>query len=153
MHDLDTSHTYDTIDSAGVGRSIADVPRWCRRACDAGQTLALPETYRRARRIVVAGMAQAASAGAFIKALHASESPLPISVWRNYDLPAFATGPETFVIALSPSGRSDEPLSALELAVERGCHALAITAGGLMGNGRAPWASRLPGWNTPARTH
>jgi len=112
MHDPDTPHTYDTIDSAGVGRSISDVPRRCRRARDAGQALALPEPYRRAYRVVVAGMAQAASAGAFIKALHASESPLPISVWRNYDLPAFATGPETLVIAISPSGRPDEPLSA-----------------------------------------
>ncbi len=133
MKDLDDLTVYATADPAGVGDSLRALPQHCRTAYTQGRTLALPERYRRARRVVIAGMAHAASAGAFVQALYAVDSPLPITVWRGYDLPAYATGPETLVVASSASGDTDETLSAFQTAVDRGCHVVAFTRGGELG--------------------
>ena len=49
---------------------------------------------------------------------------------RDYGLPAWADGPDTLLIASSHSGNTEETLSALETAIERGCSILAISTGG-----------------------
>jgi glucose/mannose-6-phosphate isomerase len=66
---------------------------------------------------------------------------LPIQVVRDYDLPPYATGPHTLVIALSHSGATEETLSAAQEAIERGSPVLAITTGGPL----APLAQQGPG--------
>src|SRR5574338_292333 len=48
-------------------------------------------------------------------------SPAPVVVHRDYGLPAWARGSETFVIAISHSGETEETLSAFQQAVENGC--------------------------------
>ena len=55
-------------------------------------------------------------------------------LWIHYrihhDLPAWARGLETLVIALSYSGETEETLSAFDQAVANGCRILAICTGG-----------------------
>jgi glucose/mannose-6-phosphate isomerase len=133
MKDLDDPAVYAAADPAGVDDRLRELPEHCRIAYTQGRTLALPDRYRRARRVVIAGQAHAASAGALVQALYAADSPLPISVWRGYGLPAYATGPETLVVASSASGDADETLNAFETAVDRGCHVVAFTRGGELG--------------------
>lgn len=130
MSNLDTPASYETIDSARVGDAMRQTPDWCMAAYEAGRSLALPEAFRRARRVVFAGMAHATVAGDLIRALYARESPLHLSVWRDYDLPAFASGPDTLVVASSATGSDDEPLTALDEAGRRQCGALVICPGG-----------------------
>jgi glucose/mannose-6-phosphate isomerase len=48
---------------------------------------------------------------------------VPITIWRNYELPGFAAGSGTLVVVSSHSGNTEESLSALKVA-------LAITTGG-----------------------
>jgi len=55
---------------------------------------------------------------------------VPILVHRDYNLPAWARGPETLCIASSHSGNTEETLSAFEQAVEADCRILAICTGG-----------------------
>jgi glucose/mannose-6-phosphate isomerase len=58
---------------------------------------------------------------------------VPLIVHRDYDLPAWAQGPRTLVIASSHSGNTEETLSSYARAVENGCLRLAITTGGQLG--------------------
>jgi glucose/mannose-6-phosphate isomerase len=55
---------------------------------------------------------------------------LPVIVHRDYDLPNWAQGPETLMIASSHSGNTEETLSSFQRALTKGCRILAITTGG-----------------------
>ncbi|WP_162909208.1 bifunctional phosphoglucose/phosphomannose isomerase [Aggregatilinea lenta] len=93
-------------------------------------TLPLPDSHRHPRQIVVCGMGGSAIGGDLTAALVAGTAPVPISVVRGYDLPAYVGGPETLVVASSFSGGTEETLSAVDVAIERGASLLAITTGG-----------------------
>jgi glucose/mannose-6-phosphate isomerase len=74
----------------------------------------------------------------------APDCPVPLVVHRDYELPAWATGPQTLVIASSHSGNTEETLSAYEIAQQRQCKTLAITT-----DGRLAWMAdqeNLPCW-------
>jgi glucose/mannose-6-phosphate isomerase len=75
-------------------------------------------------------MGGSAISGEMVAALVEPTCPLPVAVVREYDLPAWATGPETLVVALSYSGGTEETLSAARQAVERKTKLLTITTGG-----------------------
>jgi glucose/mannose-6-phosphate isomerase len=62
----------------------------------------------------------------------APECPVPISLLRDYSLPAYV-GPDSLVIASSHSGNTEETLAASQAALERGARLLAITRGGKLG--------------------
>jgi glucose/mannose-6-phosphate isomerase len=83
-----------------------------------------------AERIVYLGMGGSGISGDALVALAANTSLAPITVVKDYTLPALARGPETLVIACSYSGNTEETLSAFEQARERGCTIVAITSGG-----------------------
>ncbi|NBC18673.1 MAG: bifunctional phosphoglucose/phosphomannose isomerase [Bacteroidetes bacterium] len=79
--------------------------------------------------IVVVGMGGSAIGGDLLRTLTADVSPVPIVVVRNYRLPAWV-GPQTLVIASSYSGNTEETLSALGEARERGAMLAGVTSGG-----------------------
>jgi len=68
---------------------------------------------------------------------------VPIHVHRDYDLPAWARGPRTLVIASSHSGDTEETLSSLAAAQSRGCRCLAITTGGKLAQSAAQGGSHV----------
>ena len=55
---------------------------------------------------------------------------LPVTVWRDYGLPAWAHGPATLVITSSHSGDTEETLDSFAAAQKASCRLLAITTGG-----------------------
>ena len=59
-----------------------------------------------------------------------STCPVPVSVHRDYGLPAFAKGKETLMIASSHSGNTEETLEAFETALKNDCTVLVICTGG-----------------------
>ena len=65
-----------------------------------------------------------------LTAFVSSTCSVPISVHRDYGLPAFARGKETLVIASSHSGNTEETLEAFEIALKNDCSLLAICTGG-----------------------
>lgn len=79
--------------------------------------------------IVIAGMGGSALAALMVKTLLNQELPLPIEVVRTYDLPAYV-GKNTLVVASSYSGNTEETLSALSQARERGSQIAIIASGG-----------------------
>jgi glucose/mannose-6-phosphate isomerase len=133
MHDLDTRASYDDIDTARMHERIAGLAQQCEQAYQAAQTTALPDSYGTARHIVLAGMGGCAISSALAAALSAGVARVPITLWRDYGLPASAQGAETLVIVSSKSDDTEEAISAFERALQRGCNVIAVTTGGALG--------------------
>ena len=129
MHNLDDLSAMKGLDPSGMGEAVASLPRQCREAWEAVQRLTLPPNYALAENALVAGMGGSAIGGALLRSLIADECPVPITVCRDYNLPAFVDE-RTLVVASSYSGNTEETLSAVRQARERGARIVALTAGG-----------------------
>lgn len=81
------------------------------------------------RNILITGMGGSALAGLIAKAGLAPVIGVPLEVVRDYDLPAYVDK-HTLVIVSSYSGNTEESLSCLRQAINRGAQIAAITAGG-----------------------
>lgn len=86
-----------------------------------------PGNVWRPDNIILAGMGGSALAGGMVKDW--LELPLPFEVVRRYALPTYANE-KTLVIASSYSGNTEETVSALHQAEERGCRIAVIASGG-----------------------
>ncbi len=79
--------------------------------------------------IVVAGMGGSALAADVVKVLLGQQVTIPFEVVKGYSLPTYA-GVNTLVIASSHSGNTEETISCMDEAIERGCQMAAIATGG-----------------------
>ncbi len=127
---LDDLEHMRAIDRSDMLSHIDALPDQFENAWKLAQTLPLPESHRHPRQIVLCGMGGSAIGGNLIAALISKTASVPFSVVRGYDLPAYASGPETLVIASSHSGNTEETLSATDQALARGVRLLAVTTGG-----------------------
>jgi glucose/mannose-6-phosphate isomerase len=80
-------------------------------------------------RIVVCGMGGSGISGDVLQAVAAPVAPVPITVVKGYELPAFV-GPETLVFAVSYSGGTEETLEAAGTARAAGAALVAVCSGG-----------------------
>ncbi len=129
MISLDNWTRFHEIDPDDMLGRIAELPQQCHDAWANVQSFDLPPGYRQANKIVILGMGGSAIGGDLLRALAEPECALPITVNRDYIVPAFVNA-ETLVIACSYSGNTEETLAAFEDARERGAALLAITTGG-----------------------
>ena len=79
--------------------------------------------------IVITGMGGSALAALVLKVWLKNEFNKPLDIVRNYDVPNYV-GPNTLVIASSYSGNTEETVSALHEAEERGAQVAIIASGG-----------------------
>jgi len=128
MH-LDDLQIYTQLDPDGMLTAIMELPKQLEQGWVAAQTLKLP-VINHCRAVVICGMGGSAIAGDFVSAYLGPESPVPILVSRDYDLPAWVTGEDILVISSSHSGNTEETLSTYSQAQERGCTQLALCTGG-----------------------
>jgi glucose/mannose-6-phosphate isomerase len=82
--------------------------------------------------VAVAGMGGSGISAKIVQGLLFDESPAPLYVCNDYDIPA-AVSAKTLFVAVSYSGDTEETLSAYEQARRRGCRVVAITQGGELG--------------------
>lgn len=80
-------------------------------------------------RVVVAGMGGSALAALLVKSWLKAELAVPFEVVRTYDIPGYVDS-ATLVIASSYSGNTEETLSCLDGARQRGAQVAIIAAGG-----------------------
>ena len=92
-------------------------------------------------RVVVCGMGGSGISGDVLAAVAAPAAPVPVTVVKGYELPAFV-GPESLVFAISYSGGTEETLEAAGAAVAAGARLVAVCSGGelasLAGGAGAP---------------
>ncbi|HEV8656088.1 MAG TPA: bifunctional phosphoglucose/phosphomannose isomerase [Candidatus Limnocylindria bacterium] len=113
-----------------LGR-IKELPKQIRDSWQIARSAQLPPAYGDVRNITVIGMGGSAIGGELASALLADELKVPMSVHRDYGLPAYV-GRDSLVIASSYSGNTEETLSAFEEARKRGAKVLALTTGGTL---------------------
>ncbi|MCL4504430.1 MAG: bifunctional phosphoglucose/phosphomannose isomerase [Chloroflexi bacterium] len=130
MNDLDQPAIYNRVDKAEMHLRLAGLPDQVGSAYHSARLFASTLGEYSIQRIIIAAMGGSAIGAAFAQATCLSVASAPIIVWRNYDLPAYATGPDTLVIASSKSGDTEETLSACETAMTRQCRVIALTTGG-----------------------
>lgn len=104
-----------------------EFPAQCRAALALAAT---PPLSRLAlHHVVVAGMGGSATGGDLLQSLAADHLRVPVTVWRDYGIPAFVDV-HTLVLATSYSGNTEETRSALDASCKRGAHAAVLTSGG-----------------------
>lgn len=83
------------------------------------------------RNIVVLGMGGSGIAGDVLAAVANGMLPVPVTVLKQYRIPAFV-GPHTLVFAVSYSGGTEETLSMTTGALDAGAHVVAVASGGAL---------------------
>lgn len=79
--------------------------------------------------ILITGLGGSGIGGTIVSEIVASECPVPITVNKDYFLPAFVNE-STLVIVCSYSGNTEETLYAMEEAIKRKAKIVCITSGG-----------------------
>ncbi len=126
---LDDMTLFKKLDMQNMLAHINGLPQQLSDAWDLGCSLNLPEMAR-PKNILIAGMGGSAIGADLLAAYAAPYCQIPVTVHRDYDLPAWAHNDETLVIASSHSGNTEETLGAYQQARARGCRVLVISTGG-----------------------
>jgi glucose/mannose-6-phosphate isomerase len=120
FNQLDQSKMYDEIDR---------LPEQLAHAWKQGMQFPL-HIKSPIRQAVIAGMGGSAIGADLFIAYGDPFLRVPVLACREYQLPAWAQGPETLVVGSSHSGNTEETLAAVKQAGERGCQVVVITTGG-----------------------
>jgi glucose/mannose-6-phosphate isomerase len=139
---LDDTASFHRLDPEGMLAAIDELPDQLRKAWELG--LSLPLDLKDIQQVVISGLGGSAIGGDLVVSYTSPLASAPISVWRNYDLPAHVKDPHTLVITSSHSGNTEETLSAYECAEQAGASILTISTGGELAN-RAKKA-KTPSW-------
>jgi glucose/mannose-6-phosphate isomerase len=126
---LDEFSRFDSLDSSKLLAQIDELPNQLQTAWEQGKQSQLP-IWTGIQKVIVCGMGASALGGELLQAYAAARCPVPIVLWHDYDLPAWAAGRETLVMVVGSTGDGEETLSSLEQAVERDCRCLVIGADG-----------------------
>lgn len=127
---LDDLQAIEELDADRMLERIRELPQQCRAAWQHAQELALPPDFGAVRHLVIAGMGGSAIGGALLHGLVSDHCEVPITLVRDYSLPASVAGQNSLVIACSYSGSTEETLTCFQQALERDTQAMAITTGG-----------------------
>jgi glucose/mannose-6-phosphate isomerase len=130
MIDLNDVRAIRVADAHDMLGHAADLPQQLIDSWAAAEAIDLPSSFQKIDRVVLAGMGGLAGGGALFASLVAAECQLPIGVVHDYELPAYAHGAHTLVIATSYSGDTAETVAAFDQAQVRGCQSLVLTSGG-----------------------
>jgi glucose/mannose-6-phosphate isomerase len=141
---LDDLPRMKEIDSADMLGFIDRLPDQLESAWQTAGNYPLDIAGDAIRHIVVAGMGGSGIGGALLAAYADHVGTVPVTVWRNYGLPAWARGRDTLVIVASHSGNTEEALSAFAEARRRGVPLIAITSGGELADDAR--AASIPLW-------
>ena len=140
---LDDLAAFAKLDTQNMIGEIDGLPVQIEKAWQLGQIQPLPDMPG-TRIIVISGMGGSAIGADLMASSVSSQCTVPIVVHRGYDLPAFAQGPETLVIASSHSGNTEETLSSYDRAKVKGCQIVAVSTGGTLAE--KAQADGVPSW-------
>ncbi len=95
-------------------------------------------SYHEVSNVVVAGMGGSGIIGDLLSAVVSGNCPIPVSVCKSYNLPAYVDD-RTFFIAISFSGNTEETIETMKIAHQRGAKMMAISSGGAVAEMAANW--------------
>jgi len=117
------------IDSQNMGDFLKGFPRQWKEAMEFTQNLNLSIDRSRIQKICLVGMGGSAMGGDLMRGYTYSTCALPFQVVRHYQVPGWVDE-QTLFIACTYSGNTEEVLTALKDAKNRGAQIVGITSGG-----------------------
>jgi glucose/mannose-6-phosphate isomerase len=130
----------EIVDTQGMFEATAGLPEQIEAAVKAGSELeGLPDGAS-VEHVVVLGMGGSGVSGDVLQAIAHPLLPVPVSVVKSYDCPAFV-GESSLVFAISCSGNTEETLQAATDAALQGARVVAITSGGELGRLAEGWGA------------
>lgn len=120
------------FDSQNMFQTIKDFPKQAANAIEIGRTCPVFDSPSQMKNIVVLGMGGSAIGGDLLRSYCAAlpgAGHLRVEVSRSYTPPENIF-PNTYIIASSYSGGTEETLSSLNIALEKTKRAVCITSGG-----------------------
>jgi glucose/mannose-6-phosphate isomerase len=122
MIDLDDREALERLDPGGMLIAVEGFPEQCRAALELAPST--PLDLKGIERIIAAGMGGSGIVGGLLGRLIG----LPVSANRGYGLPP--VDGQSLVIGISYSGDTEETLSSVKVALERGARLLLISSDG-----------------------
>ena len=108
---------------------IESFPAQLEEALNIGNSAQLSPAKNTIQNILITGLGGSGIGGSIVADLVADECSVPIAVNKNYEIPAYVNE-NTLVIVSSYSGNTEETLTALSHAQEKGAEIAIITSGG-----------------------
>jgi glucose/mannose-6-phosphate isomerase len=108
---------------------IKAFPQHLQEAIEIGEKINIAAPASPIQHVIITGLGGSGIGGTIVSQLTATEAKVPISVNKDYFLPAHV-GKNTLVIISSYSGNTEETLSAMEDACKKGAQICCITTGG-----------------------
>lgn len=125
---LKTIRQLDKSDMLGL---LLDFPQQCQAALDIAKRVKINFTKTSFTKIVFAGLGGSAIGADLVRNYLYAESKLPISVFREYELPAYIDE-STLLIVSSYSGNTEETLASYKQVKAKGVTLIAISSGGAL---------------------
>ena len=120
---------YKDIDKDNMYNSIWDFPDNIIDATGIGDNIILKNSYDDIEKVILAGMGGSAIGGDVVAILGKEKLKTPFFVIRDYTLPPWIDD-KTLIICSSYSGNTEETLSVLNCAIEKGIKVFGLTTGG-----------------------
>jgi len=123
--------TIKQIDKSNMLELLLDFSMQCKYASEIAKNSKVLCGKIDFRKIVFAGLGGSAIGADLVRSYLYFESNIPITVVREYELPAYIDS-ETLIFISSYSGNTEETLSAYNQAKEKGANIVAISSGGML---------------------
>lgn len=117
------------VDSGNMWGLISDFPKHWKEVMKLTEDIELNIDKSRIKNICFAGMGGSAIGADLIRAYSLKSCPYPVQVNRHYEIPNYIDE-NTLFIACSFSGNTEETLTALNSAMEKGAQIIGVTSGG-----------------------
>ncbi|HYW35656.1 MAG TPA: bifunctional phosphoglucose/phosphomannose isomerase [Balneolaceae bacterium] len=124
-----TKSTINSLDSGDMEKLLKQFSRQWKDAVKRTESLSLNINVDRIKNICMVGMGGSAIGADLIRAYSYDFCPLPVQVFRHYNIPEWV-GKNTLFVGCSFSGTTEETLSAVSKARKRGAQLIAVTSGG-----------------------
>jgi glucose/mannose-6-phosphate isomerase len=133
------TNTLDTQDMLGMAAAL---PEQIDQAARSARNLEPLPDKERIENIVVIGAGGSGIAGDVLAATAAPFIPVPITVVKGYELPAFV-GEGSLVFSLSYSGDTEETIEATTDAAVQGSKVVVVSSGGVLVDLAASWGAPI----------
>jgi glucose/mannose-6-phosphate isomerase len=128
------------LDTEGIFDATAGLPEQVEAAAREARGLENVPDRTSVEHVVVMGMGGSGIAGDILLASAAPFMPVPVTVVKSYECPAFV-GEGSLVFAISFSGETEETLEAATDAAMNGARVVAITSGGELEKLASSWGA------------
>ncbi len=119
------------VDSGNMWGLISSFPNHWNEVMKLTEDITLNIDSAKIRNICFAGVGGSAIGADLIRAYSLKSCPHPVQVNRHYEVPNYINE-ETLFIACSFSGNTEETLTALSSALEKGAQVVGVTSGGTL---------------------